>query len=88
MGLTPFVWLAQTTAIRHPSLGLLVLASGLEIAQVFVPGRGAEWVTALVSGFGGVSGVVLAAGLLRTAGLQMTEAAGRGPAPRVRVHSP
>ena len=61
-------------------LGLLVLASGLEVAQLFVPGRGASWETALVSGFGGVCGIVLGAGLLW--GLQFREAARRRPARR------
>ena len=60
-------------------LGLLILASGLEFAQLFVPGRGASWETALVSGFGGVCGVVLGPGLLR--GLQLREAAEREPLP-------
>jgi VanZ family protein len=64
-------------------LGLLVLASGLEVAQLFVPGRGASWETALVSGFGGVCGVVLGAGLLW--GLQLREAARRKPARGTRV---
>ena len=67
-------------------LGLLVLASGLEIAQLFVPDRGANWETALVSGFGGLCGVVLGAGLLR--GLQLTKAAGGEPRPRARGHAP
>ena len=63
-------------------LGLLVLASGLEVAQLFVPGRGASWVTALVSGVGGVCGIVLGAGLLRAPSLQrqLKEATGRAPA--------
>jgi hypothetical protein len=68
-------------------LGLLVLASGLEVAQLFVPGRGADGVTALVSGLGGLCGVVLGAGLLRAVGLQLKEADGGAPAPRARVHS-
>ena len=65
-------------------LGLLVLASGLEVAQLFVPGRGASWETALVSGFGGLCGVVLGAGLLRAASLQMKGVARYESPPRAR----
>lgn len=69
-------------------LGLLVLASGLEVAQLFVPGRGASWETAIVSGFGGLCGVVLGAGLLRAAGLRLKEASARNHALRARVRAP
>ena len=69
-------------------LGLFVLACGLEGAQLFVPGRGADWVTALVSGFGGLCGVVLVAGLLRAPSLQMKGAAGYKSPPRARVRAP
>ena len=49
------------------TVGLLVLACGLELAQLFVPGRSSDLVTALVSGLGGLCGVVLATGLGRWA---------------------
>ncbi len=60
-------------------LALLVLAYGLEMAQLLVPARSADWATAFVSGFGGFCGAVLGAGLMR--GLQLKGEAGRGLAP-------
>jgi hypothetical protein len=69
-------------------LGLFVLACGLEVAQIFVPGRSAAWGTALVSGFGGLCGVLLAAGLLWAAGPQRKDSTRRGPAPaRLRARA-
>jgi VanZ family protein len=48
------------------AVGLLVLG-GLELVQLFVPGRSSDLVDALVSGLGGLCGVVLATGLARWA---------------------
>ena len=56
--------LAQSVLIV---VGLLALTCGLELAQLFVPGRSSDLVTALVSGLGGLCGVVLATGLARWA---------------------
>ena len=46
-------------------VGLFVLACGLELAQLIVPGRSSDLGTALVSGLGGVCGVLLATRLWR-----------------------
>jgi hypothetical protein len=46
-------------------VGLFVLGCGLELAQLVVPGRSSDLGTALVSGLGGVCGVLLATGLWR-----------------------
>jgi hypothetical protein len=40
---------------------LFLLASGLELAQTLVPGRSGHWMTALVSGFGAITGALLGA---------------------------
>ncbi|MCB1504466.1 MAG: hypothetical protein KDJ47_05775 [Hyphomicrobiaceae bacterium] len=46
-------------------VGLFVLACGLELAQLIVPGRSSDLGTAIVSGLAGVCGVLLATGLWR-----------------------
>jgi len=46
-------------------VGLFVLASALELTQLFVPGRSADWGTPITSGLGGVGGIMLAAVIFR-----------------------
>ncbi|MGD9669446.1 MAG: hypothetical protein AB7U75_10375 [Hyphomicrobiaceae bacterium] len=56
---------------RRPSqsvliiVGLFILGCGLELAQIFVPGRNADLPTAFLSGLGGLCGVAVAVVLWR-----------------------
>lgn len=52
-------WRSRTQR-RHIVVGLFILASGLELAQLLVAGRSADWGTPIVSGLGGVCGVIVA----------------------------
>jgi hypothetical protein len=59
-----------------------LLASGLELAQSLVPGRSGDWMTAVVSGFGAITGASLGVIGLWTLGFPL-----RRPARTVAAHS-
>jgi hypothetical protein len=55
-------WRSWAQSVLIIIVGLFVLACGLELAQFIVPGRSSDLGTALVSGLGGLCGVLLATG--------------------------